>query len=482
MTVTLDEWTKYRDLLAKLSDKAAEEFRDAVWSANGKWKGVGLGNIPRDELVEYAYALVTKYGEGAATLACEYYDALAELSNMSLSPAVPAETATIGEVGKALNGSINYSENEEYVSNVVGRLVKQAGQDTTLQNAKRDGAQFAWIPSGDTCAFCLTLASNGWQYVSKKALKNGHAEHIHSNCDCAYAVRFDSKTNVEGYDPDEYKKMYYGAEGSTPQEKINSMRREMYAEQKEGEKKPIAKTLPKAKNREEAYNILNTMFGNIEPNVKNIEEQLLCDNINQLQALNQRFGAISEGNGGFFTASPSGKAMGWTSSSFIPNPNGEMRENTRLSLVGRWYKDPEALLEQEKKANRVFFSMPSEESNLSIYTVTHEYGHILENHILVSRTDYGALAEKVSSMVKPSPSQMRQVYRDAEKKGAKQIYDEIIAIAKENNPNFSLKENLSENGHTNYFEAFAEMFANSQLGQPNELGIAMQQWLEREGY
>lgn len=104
-------------------------------------------------------------------------------------------------------------------------MTKQVGADTTLKNALRDGAQFAWIPSGDTCAFCITLASRGWQNVSKKTLRNGHAEHIHAHCDCQYAVRFDKNSNVEGYDPDKYLDMYYSAEGKNPKEKINSLRR-----------------------------------------------------------------------------------------------------------------------------------------------------------------------------------------------------------------------------------------------------------------
>ena len=232
MTITLDEWTKYRDLLAKLNKKAADEFRDAVWSANGRWQGVGLGNIPRDELIEYAYGLVTKYGEASATLAAEMYDAMAEISGEMLPEAVVAETATIEEVGKSINGALKFSQDEEYVSAVVGRLVKQAGQDTTLRNALRDGAEFAWIPAGETCAFCLTLASRGWQYASKNAIKGGHAEHIHSNCDCAYAIRFNQRDEVEGYDPDKYLSMYQNADGRTPQQRINAMRRDAYAADK----------------------------------------------------------------------------------------------------------------------------------------------------------------------------------------------------------------------------------------------------------
>ena len=70
------------------------------------------------------------------------------------------------------------------------------------------------------------LASRGWQHISDRALKNGHAEHIHAHCDCQYAVRFDNNTEVEGYDPDKYLEMYENAEGDTWQEKLNAMRRE----------------------------------------------------------------------------------------------------------------------------------------------------------------------------------------------------------------------------------------------------------------
>lgn len=214
-TLRLDEWTKYKNILTRLSQKAADEFRDAVFNVNGKWGGVGLGQIPRDELIDLAYALVTKYGEGTAAVACEYYDELAALSGALVPEAIPASTATYGETAKAINGCLKQSESGQLLESTIYRLVKQAGADTTLQNAGRDGAQFAWIPTGDTCPFCLTLASRGWQYQSQKAMRNGHAEHIHANCDCQYAVRFNDDTKYEGYDPQKYEDMYYNANTDT---------------------------------------------------------------------------------------------------------------------------------------------------------------------------------------------------------------------------------------------------------------------------
>lgn len=221
-------WTRYINMLRKVDTKAAQEMR--AYLANHEWF---VSNAAKQGAVDYAFALATKYGEAAASCACEFYDLIASDWAGNVLPAVPANTATYGEVSKAIRGSMKYTDNIDYMASVVGRLVKMAGVDTTMYNAIRDGAQWAWIPHGDTCAFCLTLASHGWQRASAKALKNGHAEHIHSNCDCTYCVRMSSNEYVEGYNPDKYLQMYRDADGDTSKQKINAMRRRFYDENKE---------------------------------------------------------------------------------------------------------------------------------------------------------------------------------------------------------------------------------------------------------
>ena len=163
-----------------------------------------------DPLTDFAYAVAQKYGEASGALSAEMYDAVAEIQNAKVPPAEIAPTPTLDEVSKTIRGVTKKSKNVNMVANSVGRLVKRTGADTTLMNAKRDRAQFAWVPSGDSCPFCIMLASNGWLNVSKETMRNGHAEHIHANCDCTYAVRFDDKSYVEGYDPQKYRDMYYG--------------------------------------------------------------------------------------------------------------------------------------------------------------------------------------------------------------------------------------------------------------------------------
>ena len=218
MQISLKTWNQYKNRLASIDKKAAEEMEAYI-------QRIGGFEDHAEEVIRYAYALASRYGEAAAAAACQMHEAVAEASGVRIPPAVPAEPPDYKEVARAVRGTVKNSS-EKQIPRTVGRLVKRTGADTTLKNAERDGAQFAWIPMGDTCAFCLTLASRGWQHMSKNALKNGHAEHIHANCDCQYAIRFDDNTSIEGYDPEKYREMYENAEGDTPQEKINAMRRE----------------------------------------------------------------------------------------------------------------------------------------------------------------------------------------------------------------------------------------------------------------
>ena len=210
-------WKKYTDTIKRISDTASEKLEKYI-----------LAGHSEDEILAYAHALTTKYGEASSELACQMYEALAEYSGAMVMAAEPAATATYGETARAVRGEMMRTKEAATISKAAGRLVKLASVDTMMKNALRDGAEWAWIPSGDTCAFCLMLASNGWQRASKKAIKNGHASHIHNNCDCTYCVRFSDDVDVEGYDPESMYDEYIGA-GDTQWERINAIRRKQYA-------------------------------------------------------------------------------------------------------------------------------------------------------------------------------------------------------------------------------------------------------------
>lgn len=217
MQITEKAWVEYITKMSQISHKAADLMQSWVQKN-------GLENDKA--LLDYAYALSQHYGQAIGALSCQMYEATAAAQGVIVPTAEVADLPDYGEVAKAVKGTKKQSPNN--IPGTLARLVKQVGADTTLKNAERDGAQFAWVPHGDTCAFCITLASRGWQYMSKKALRNGHAEHIHAHCDCEYAVRFDGKSTVVGYDPDKYLEEYYDANGD-----INEMRRKRYTQNKD---------------------------------------------------------------------------------------------------------------------------------------------------------------------------------------------------------------------------------------------------------
>lgn len=214
MTISNDSWIEYIESLRKVNETAASKMLSFL---NLHRDPDGLWNSPetRKAILDYAYGLSNKYGEAAAELACEMYDSVAALSGAVVPAAEPAAGATYKEVAKTVNGTLKQSSNEELISSAIARLVKRQSVDTTMQNAIRDRAEWAWIPHGDTCAFCITLASRGWQLATDQALKGGHAEHIHANCDCTYAIRFSEDTEYKGYDPDEYLEQYEDADTSS---------------------------------------------------------------------------------------------------------------------------------------------------------------------------------------------------------------------------------------------------------------------------
>ena len=247
--ITAKAWNNYIGTMRRISDRAEVEMRALIAKLSAQYEeGIITLEEYENAAIEYAYALATKYGEAAGALASEMYDAIAELQGVDVPPAVPAPTATMAETAKTVKGTMK-TGNPDIVAQATGRLTKQAGADTMLQNAKRDGAFFAWVAHGDTCAYCLALAGLGWQKAGKLTLEGGHAEHIHANCDCTYAIDFKGDLEVAGYDPSGINKMImdmtdgdFDAEDlikasghgkNKNHEGLNILRRKFYADNKE---------------------------------------------------------------------------------------------------------------------------------------------------------------------------------------------------------------------------------------------------------
>lgn len=235
---------------------------------------------------------------------------------------------------------------------------------------------------------------------------------------------------------------------------------------------------PYATSREEAYSLLtdDVGFHEVSNSLKYIDDETVIAQANQLSALNSRFHAIGDNFGGYIGAENSKSFVAVTRGSFA-NPNSQ----NLIFSFDSYAHGYDKIISDIRKEVLNGWSMPTLEKNYGVYTVTHEYGHILQNVLMNKRIDmdaYNAAKEAIGF----NPARLTKLREKTGNDAAKDIFSEILGIAKENNPDFSLKANISGYGKSNYQEAFAEVFANSQLGAPNELGRAMIEWLERQGY
>lgn len=211
--------------------------------------------------------------------------------------------------------------------------------------------------------------------------------------------------------------------------------------------------------------------------VRNVDERLAIDCTKQLHNLEQTFGAVKKSTGSICSVS-GGRAIDAYVGAKVTDPTSQ-----NLSLCPIAFNSYKSNVTGTLSQIESGYIMPALKENASIYTVTHEYGHMVQNTVIKkAMEDYGL--EKLKASIdyskkteKARLKQYKKIWADTEKRCCAEILD----IAKEANVNFKLGDNISRYGRTNYAEFFAEVFANSQLGAPNELGKAMLVWLERKG-
>lgn len=222
-------------------------------------------------------------------------------------------------------------------------------------------------------------------------------------------------------------------------------------------------------------------FSAVEASFSKIDGDLAIANTNQLQILEQKFGCVHQSTGTICGVNDGSRTVAYVSHSLL-NPTDQ-----NLSLCPSHYSIKKDLIDSTKKAVQQGWSMPCAltDEELAIYSVTHEYGHILQNTLVRQEmilkgwtpADPRAFVDYTK---KTRPARYKWYY-NTEKEVQNRCFDEIIDIAKKANPNFSLSDNISDYGKSNKAEFFAEVFANSQLSKPNELGQAMNVWLKQKG-
>ena len=210
MVLTRQALSEYDARIQKLGDAAYDTVYRRVTQFMKRFPGVAVERV-RDFTIESVSYAVSVYGDAAATCAADLYDEMAEASGAKLPTAILDTSDVSGFIEKEVRyqaGKYIAGKGEEFASAAAAKATDQVSRranETMRRNAKRDGLRYARVPmGGETCTFCIMLASRGFVYKSAKTA--GEGNHFHAHCRCKVVPQFDKRgreTKVEGYDPDE---------------------------------------------------------------------------------------------------------------------------------------------------------------------------------------------------------------------------------------------------------------------------------------
>lgn len=198
----LDELT--REVNA-LSEAAQRQASIAIGQVIAEWDGEDVADL-RTAAFAVLDALLSTYTDLSAARAAEFYDASREAQMVRRKYRAVVDSrrdpkATEGAIRAIVQFAVD-GDVERFRREALDRVdteMRRAANQCVSHNAGRDPAKplYARVPVGETCGFCLMLASFGFQYTSESA-----ASHSHRKCNCRVVPSFGEAT-VRGYDPEQ---------------------------------------------------------------------------------------------------------------------------------------------------------------------------------------------------------------------------------------------------------------------------------------
>lgn len=203
-----------RDDVNRLSTASKRLVQMARNDLASLFVGLDLSNpeAVRAALLEVTPALVTEYGDLAATAAADWYEELRDNVN-------PRQRYTVQTVPAAaeseVQGSVRWAAKDLFgddpantlrlLQGSIQRHILYSARATIARNAEHDPSnpRFARVPTGaKTCAFCEIMASRGFVYRTED-LAGGGGHYYHDDCDCQIVPEWDkTEAHISGYDPD----------------------------------------------------------------------------------------------------------------------------------------------------------------------------------------------------------------------------------------------------------------------------------------
>lgn len=187
------------------------------------WGALRLEGDPtlvRDAVEDFLPELMRAYGDASALLGADWYDMLRDAPpSAARFAAALADTPDAEQVRASARwavGGVFRQDPDAALSALSGatqRLVMQPFRDTVFQSGDADPfrPRFARVPVGVTCRFCTMVASRGFVYASADTA--GAANRWHDNCNCMVVPGYSPDDYPEGYDVEEYRRLYREGSG-----------------------------------------------------------------------------------------------------------------------------------------------------------------------------------------------------------------------------------------------------------------------------
>lgn len=325
------------------------------------------------------------------------------------------------------------------------KIIRKAEKAGTVTHQKivrsRKGKAYKYMVQYEVpCEWCAALAGVYDYEEVRNAGNNVYRRHKFCRCTVTFA------------DGNFRQNVWKHTETWTEEQKKEQIKKVSKAEQRR-----IEKEAQQAKRREIETKLRGMGFEYVSPDVLDKADiNTLTPVVDKLNSLEERFNVIKRSTKPWMFYDTRHNAIAYVERSQFD------AADQNLFICGKYFKKGNNLAEVTKEMIDIKHFMPADTNSMydmQTYTVTHEYGHMIHNL-------------KHSQAVKTG-------YRGSFNEYVRRLDDEIVNIAKTIDPNVDINSELSAYGKENEREFFAEVFANSQCGNPNTLGKAMIKWLER---
>lgn len=181
--------------LAELSRAAQAEFASGFAAIDPRLE------YQRNRFVREVFpGLIEQYGIISASIGADVFEA--EARELGLRPSTEvAPGVNAGRAASRLEAELNTTTTLATALALTDELVKQPFRSTFQDSAIRSGAGWARVPLGDTCNFCIMLASRGGVYTRDTVVLGFNGKRYHGECDCQPVLVRDKSDYPDGYDP-----------------------------------------------------------------------------------------------------------------------------------------------------------------------------------------------------------------------------------------------------------------------------------------